>query len=53
MEDEVVRIWKWSGDRGSIPGSFWEFISSTLRPDRLWSPPSILSNGYRGLFPWS
>jgi hypothetical protein len=26
---------------------------SPFRPDRLWSPPNLLSNGYRVLFPWS
>jgi hypothetical protein len=36
----------------SSPGRSWEFFSSPPRPDRLGSPPSLLSNGYQGLFPW-
>jgi hypothetical protein len=34
----------------SIPGSA-RFFSSPQHPDRLWSPSSLLTNGYRGLFP--
>jgi hypothetical protein len=28
----------------------WEFFSSRLRPERLWGPPSLLSNRHQGLF---
>jgi hypothetical protein len=41
-----------SGFYGSIPGGGWEFFSSTPRPERLWGPPNLLSNGYQRLFPW-
>jgi hypothetical protein len=29
---------------------WWEFFSSPPRPDRHWGPPSLLFDGYRGLF---
>jgi hypothetical protein len=35
-----------------FPAGDWEFFSSPPRPDRLWGPPSLLSNGYQGPFPW-
>jgi hypothetical protein len=35
---------------GLIPGSA-RFSSSPQRPDRFWGPPSLLSNGYLGVFP--
>jgi hypothetical protein len=37
--------------QGSNPGRGKIFFSSPKRPDRLWCPPSILLNGYRGSFP--
>jgi hypothetical protein len=40
----------WSGF--SSPGRVYKFISSPPCPNRLWVPPSLLSNGYEGLFPW-
>jgi hypothetical protein len=38
-------------DRGSIPDRGRGFFFQLLRPDRLWGPPSLLPNGYRGSFP--
>jgi hypothetical protein len=41
------------GGGGSCsPGRGWEFFSSTPGLNRLRGPPSLLSNGYQGLFPW-
>jgi hypothetical protein len=37
--------------RGSIPVKGKRFFSSLQRPDRLRGPPSLLYNGYLGLFP--
>jgi hypothetical protein len=28
----------------------WEVTATSLPPDRLWGPPSLLSDGYQGLF---
>jgi hypothetical protein len=35
----------------SIAGEFREFFSSPPRPERLCGPSSLLSNGYKGLYP--
>jgi hypothetical protein len=37
--------------RGSSPGRSWEFFSPPPHPDRLWSPPILLSNVYQVFSP--
>jgi hypothetical protein len=37
------------GDWGSVPGRDKGFSFQLLRPDWLWNPPSLLSNGFRGV----
>jgi hypothetical protein len=49
----VVQRWATGWMIGSSsPDREWEFFSTPPRTDRLWSPPSLLSDGYQGLFPW-
>jgi hypothetical protein len=43
---------RWAGRSefgGSILGGDWNFFFSP-HPDRLWGPPSLISNRYRGSF---
>jgi hypothetical protein len=40
------------GFRVPFPRGDWEFFPLPPRPHRFWGPPSLLSKGYQGLFPW-
>jgi hypothetical protein len=48
----AAQLEQWLGygqdNQGSIPSRGRDFLSSPQRLDRLWDPPSLLSNGYRG-----
>jgi hypothetical protein len=39
---------RWVGVRVPVGA---KFFSPPRRPDRVWKPPNLLPNGYRGLFP--
>jgi hypothetical protein len=43
-------VWSQTG-QGFDPRQRQKDFSSSLCPDRLWAPPSLLSNGYRAPFP--
>jgi hypothetical protein len=46
-----VALYALSGDWGSIPSKSKRFFCTPQRPDRLWVPPSLSSNGHWGFFP--
>jgi hypothetical protein len=49
----VVQRWATGWITGGLsPGKDWEIFCSSPRPDRIWYPPSLLSNGYQRLFLW-
>jgi hypothetical protein len=48
-------VWRllrgWTTEGLEFESRLSRFLFSPCRPDRLWGPPSLLYNGYRGLFP--
>jgi hypothetical protein len=51
VAQSVWHLRYWLGDRGQIPVRGWEFFSLPPRPEHLWGPPSLPSDGYRGVLP--
>jgi hypothetical protein len=50
VAQSVYRLFYKLNGRGSFPGDGIFFLSQP-HPDRLWGPPSLVSNGYRGFLP--
>jgi hypothetical protein len=50
FENDLQKYFQAEGFQGSIPGRGSEFFSSPSCPERLWGPPSLPSDGYRGFF---
>jgi len=48
----VIRLWVGRSWGLSQKGRGRDFFSSPPCLDRHWDPPSLLSSGYRGPFPW-
>jgi hypothetical protein len=48
---DVARLWAGRQGFNSQQGQWWDFFLSPQRPERLWGPPSLLSNGHRGSYP--
>jgi hypothetical protein len=42
----------WTTEIDSRHGQGMDILSLSPRPHRLWGPSSLLSNGYKGFFPW-
>jgi len=49
--NSAVWLDQWLENRGSIPRRDRDINSTSQHPNLLWSPPSLLSNGYRWYFP--
>jgi hypothetical protein len=49
----MTRLWVGRPEFDNSQGQLRDVFSSPPRPDQLWGPPSLLSNGYRCYLTWS